>query len=445
MVFHLKGGASTDYALKGQEGEAVSRVERETIRRISYRLIPFLCLAYFFMYLDRVNVGFAALQMNEDLGFSSLVYAWGAGIFFIGYFIFEVPSNVAFTRFGARRWIARIMVTWGLLSASMALVSGPTSFYVLRFLLGVAEAGFFPALLLYMPTWYPAAYRARIMAALIVTVPVSTVIGAPVSGLILGLDGVWGLHGWQWLFIIEGLPASVLGVVAYFYLSDRPKEASWLTAEQKAWLTARLAEEEAKRPPSTMTLFQALRSPLVLILSVVYFGVIAVLYGMQFWLPQIVKDFGLSDAQTGFAMAGPYFIAAVAMILWGRRSDRRRERVKHIAVPMFVAGAGLAASALLPGAFATMLAITVVAIGVFCTLAVFWTLPTALLSGAAATGGLALINSIGNLAGFGGPYLVGWIAQRTGDPANGLFLLAVSPVISGLIVLWLGRRAGTKS
>jgi MFS family permease len=277
---------------------AKSEIETLTIRTISWRLIPFLVLAYFFSYLDRVNLGFAALTMNAELKFTPLIFAWGAGIFFIGYFIFEVPSNLALEKFGASRWIARIMVTWGIISAMMATVSGETSFYVLRFLLGVAEAGFFPGIILYLTYWYPAEYRARFLAAFAIAVPVSTVIGAPISGLLLGLDGVMGLKGWQWLFIIEGIPSVLLGIVTWFYLTDRPEKATWLTAEQKAWLAAKLqAEIATKQAAKHLSLGQALSSPKVITLSLVYFGFVGALYGMQFWLPQIVKAFGLTNAQ----------------------------------------------------------------------------------------------------------------------------------------------------
>ena len=284
-------------------------------------------LAYFLAYLDRVNLGFAALTMNAELKFSPLVISWGAGIFFIGYFLFEVPSNIALEKFGASRWIARIMVTWGIISALMATVTGPWSFYGLRFLLGVAEAGFFPGIILYLTYWYPAEYRAWFLAAF--AVPVSTVIGAPVSGLLLGLDGALGLKGWQWLFVVEGVPWVVLGLVSWFHLTDRPAQANWLSVEQKAWLSSKLdGELAARQAVYRHTLWQALGSARVLTLSAVYyFGFVGALYGMQFWLPQIVKGFGLSNAQTRFVTAVPYLFGAVAMVLWARHSDASRERV----------------------------------------------------------------------------------------------------------------------
>lgn len=424
---------------------AKSELETSTIRTISWRLIPFLVLAYFFSYLDRVNLGFAALTMNAELKFSPTVFAWGAGIFFIGYFIFEVPSNLALEKFGASRWIARIMVSWGIISALMATVSGEQSFYILRFLLGVAEAGFFPGIILYLTYWYPAEYRARFLAAFAVAVPLSTVIGAPISGLLLGLDGLMGLKGWQWLFILEGIPSVLLGIVTWFYLTDKPEKAHWLTAEQKTWLAAKLqAETATKQAASHLTLWQALSSPKVIMLSLIYFGFVGALYGMQFWLPQIVKAFGLTNAQTGFVTAIPYLFGTIAMILWARHSDASRERVAHVGGPLLLTAVALAASSYLPDPTMTMLVLTIAAIGVFCTFAVFWTLPTAWLSGTAAAGGIALINSIGNLAGFGGPYLIGWVKEATGSTANGLLVLAVLPLIAGLLVFLGGHETKTE-
>ena len=424
---------------------AKSEIETSAIRAISVRLIPFLVLAYFFSYLDRVNLSFAALTMNADLKFSPLVFAWGAGIFFIGYFIFEVPSNLALERFGASRWIARIMVTWGVISALMATVSGEWSFFVLRFLLGVAEAGFFPGIILYLTYWYPAEYRARFLAAFAIAVPVSTVIGAPISGLLLGLDGVMGLRGWQWLFIIEGIPSVLLGIVTWFYLTDKPEKANWLTAEQKAWLAARLqAEVAAKQAVRHFTLGEALSSPKVITLSLIYFGFVGALYGMQFWLPQIVKAFGLTNAQTGFVTAIPYLFGTIAMVLWARHSDASRERVAHVGGPLLLTALALAVSSYITDPTITMVVLTIAAIGIFCTFAVFWTLPTAWLSGTAAAGAIALINSIGNLAGFGGPYLIGWVKDATGNTSTGLLVLSLLPLVAGLLVFLGGHETKTE-
>jgi MFS transporter, ACS family, tartrate transporter len=419
-----------------------SDLETSTIRAISWRLIPFLVLAYFLSYLDRVNLSVAALTMNKELNFSPTVFSWGAGIFFIGYFLFEVPSNLALEKFGASRWIARIMITWGIISALMAVVSGVWSFYGVRFLLGVAEAGFFPGIILYLTYWYPAQYRARFLAAFAIAVPVSTVIGAPISGLLLGLDGVMGLQGWQWLFIIEGVPSVLLGIVTWFYLTDRPAKADWLTTEQKAWLAAKLENEVAAKQAAThLTLGQALASPKVIALSLVYFGFVAALYGMQFWLPTIVKAFGFSNAQTGFVTAVPYLFGTVAMILWARHSDATRERVMHVGAPLLLTAAALGVCGYVTDPMTTMVVLTVAAIGVFCTFGVFWTLPTAWLSGTAAAGAITLINSIGNLAGFAGPYLIGWVKETTGSTSTGLLVLAVLPLLGGLLVFVGGHES----
>src|ERR1700737_3810114 len=418
-----------------------SELETSTIRAISWRLIPFLVLAYFLAYLDRVNLGFAALTMNAELKFSPTIFSWGAGIFFIGYFIFEVPSNLALEKFGASRWIARIMVTWGIISALMAVVSGVWSFYGLRFLLGVAEAGFFPGIILYLTYWYPAEYRSRFLSPFATAVPVSTVIGAPISGLLLGLDGVLGLKGWQWLFIIEGIPSVLLGIVTWFYLIDRPAKADWLTAEQKAWLSSKLESEiAAKQALKHLTLGQALSSPKVLTLSLIYFGFVGALYGMQFWLPQIVKAFGLTNAQTGFVTAIPYLFGTIAMILWARHSDATRERVAHVGGPLLLTAVALGVSSYITDPTTTMIVLPVAAIGVVCPFRVFWTLPTAWLSGTAAAGAIALINSVGNLAGFGGPYLIGWVKEATGSTSTGLLVLAVLPLIGGLLVFLGGHE-----
>src|ERR1700716_1063591 len=420
---------------------AKSGLETSTIRAISWRLIPFLVLAYFLAYLDRVNLGFAALTMNAELKFSPTIFSWGAGIFFVGYFIFEVPSNLALEKFGASRWIARIMVTWGIISALMASVSGVWSFYGLRFLLGVAEAGFFPGIILYLTYWYPAEYRARFLAAFAIAVPVSTVIGAPISGLLLGLDGLLGLKGWQWLFIIEGIPSVMLGILTWFYLTARPEKAAWLTPAQKAWLSSKLESEiAAKQAAQHLSLGQALASPKVLTLSLIYFGFVGALYGMQFWLPQIVKAFGFSNAQTGFVTAEPYLFGTVAMILWARHSDATRERVMHVGAPLLLTAVALGVCGYMDNPYVTTVALIVAAIGIFGTFAVFWTLPTAWLSGTAAAGAIALINSIGNLAGFGGPYLIGWVKEATGSPSTGLLVLAVLPLIGGLMVFLGGHE-----
>ena len=413
-------------------------IEAQTIRRVTLRLVPFLILCYFVAYLDRVNVGFAALTMNRDLGISQTAYGFGAGIFFLSYFVFEVPSNLFLEKFGARKWIARIMVSWGLLSGATAFVQGEYTFYLVRFLLGIAEAGFFPGIIFYLTLWFPASHRARIIGYFMAAIPLSSVLGAPVSGALLGMDGLMGMKGWQWLFIIEAAPAVLLSVVVFFYLTDRPVDAKWLPSEQKTWLANRLTLEEQQRVRAQhFTVMQALLNPRVLALSLVYFGAVACNYGIGFFLPQIVKGFGLTNVQTGFVTAIPYIVGVFAIIYWGGRSDRKQERKGHVAVALGIAAAGIAASTFLPDPTMKMVALSVGAFGVFGCLPVFWTLPTAFLSGAAAAGGIAIINSIGNLSGFVGPYLVGYIKDRTGGFEGGLQVLAAFGLVAMLIVLSL--------
>jgi len=415
-------------------------LEQRTMSRVAKRLVPFLILCYFIAYLDRVNVSFAALQMNKDLGFTAAAFGFGAGIFFLAYFVFEVPSNLLLAHFGARRWIARIMFTWGLLSGAMAFITGETGFYVVRVLLGAAEAGFFPGMIFFLTLWFPAAYRARIIGYFMAAIPLSTVIGAPVSGALLGLDGFFGLRGWQWLFIMEAVPALILSVVVLVYLTDKPAEATWLAADERRWLVDRLAAEERQRVAARhFSVMEALLNPRVLALSLVYFGAVAVNYGLSFFLPQIVKAFGLSNLQTGFVSAIPFVIGVVSIVWWGRRSDAKMERRFHTAFPLLVAAAGLAAGAFLDDPTAKMAAFSVAGFGIFGALPVFWTLPTAFLSGAAAAGGIAIINSIGNLAGFAGPYVMGWVKDSTGSFTYGLLLLSAAAIVGMVIVLALGH------
>jgi MFS transporter, ACS family, tartrate transporter len=410
-------------------------------RKIAWRLIPYLMLCYFVAYLDRVNLGFAALTFKGDLGLSDAVFGLGAGIFFAGYFIFEVPSNVILEKVGARKWIARIMVTWGLASASMALVTGETSFYVVRFLLGVAEAGFFPGIILYLTYWYTAAERAKMVGLFMLAVALSGIIGAPVSSLILTtMGGVEGLKSWQWLFILEAVPAIILGFVTYFYLTDRPADAHWLTDEERQAVTRRLtAERENRESIRKFSVGEALSHPRVLGLALVYFGIVTGLYGLGFWLPQIVKAFGLSTRITGWVVAIPYVFSAVAMVLWSRHSDYTGERVWHVASAAFLGGAGLIAGAYLGDPLLSMAALTLGSIGTFGALPTFWTLPTAILTGTAAAAGIALINAVGNLGGFVGPYLVGWIRDTYKDPALATASIGAIMIVGGLITLVLGH------
>jgi D-galactonate transporter len=413
-------------------------LEHRTIAKVTARLVPFLIVCFFVAYLDRVNVSFAALTMNKDLGLSASAFGFGAGIFFLAYFLFEVPSNLVLERVGARRWIARIMFTWGVLSGGMAFIGGETSFYAVRVLLGIAEAGFFPGVIFFLTLWFPAVYRARIVGYFMAAIPLSTVIGAPVSGLLLGLDGFMSMKGWQWLFILEAAPALILSVIVFYFLTDRPADATWLDPEERAWLVARLEQERLQRERvRRYSVTQALLDPKVLALSLVYFGAVATNYGLSFFLPQIVKAFGVSNFQAGLVAALPYVVGLVSIVLWGRRSDRKLERRFHLAFPLFVASAGIAISTALNDPTMKMAALSVAGFGIFGCLPVFWTFPAAFLSGAAAAGGIALINSIGNLAGFAGPYAVGRIRDLTGSYTGGLLSLSAVGFIAMTIVLAL--------
>jgi MFS transporter, ACS family, tartrate transporter len=424
-------------------------VENRTIAKVTRRLVPFLIVCYFIAYLDRVNVGFAALTMNKDLGLSQTAFGFGAGIFFIAYFIFEVPSNLLLERFGARKWIARIMLSWGIVSGAMAFIPAIGSatglgdehaFYLLRVLLGAAEAGFFPGIIFYLTLWFPAIYRARIVGYFMAAIPLSTVIGAPISGALLYLHGGFGLTGWQWLFVIEAVPSILLSAVVFFFLTDRPAEASWLDPPERAWLTERLQLEQRQRQAVRhYSVAQALVNPRVLGLGLVYFGAVATNYGFSFFLPQIVKAFGLNTFLTTLVSATPYVVGLFGMVWWGWRSDNRIERRWHTALPLLLAAAGIAVSTALDQPLLKMISFCVAGFGIFACLPVFWTLPTAFLSGASAAAGIAVINSIGNLAGFAGPFAMGWIKDETGSYAGGLLLLAGLGVIAMAIVLTLGH------
>jgi MFS transporter, ACS family, tartrate transporter len=334
------------------------------------------------------------------------------------------------------------MLSWGLLSGLTAFVQGEISFYIIRMLLGIAEAGFFPGIIFYLTLWFPATYRARIVGYFMAAIPLSSVIGAPVSGYLLGLDGIAGLKGWQWLFILEAIPAVLLSVVVFFYLTDRPADATWLQADEREWLADRLEREHRQRVAAQhFTVVQALTNPKVLVLSLVYFAAVATNYGVGFFLPQIIKGLGLSNAATGWVTAIPYFIGVIAMVYWGRHSDRKRERKMHCAGALLVAGLGIVGCALFDDPTLKILAISIGGAGIFGCLPVFWTMPTAFLSGAAAAGGIAIINSIGNLSGFAGPYVMGWLKDTTGTYTAGLLTIAATSLIGAGIVLALHHDA----
>ncbi len=409
--------------------------------RVTWRLLPLLFICYVAAYLDRVNVGFAKLQMLNDLKFSEAIYGLGAGIFFIGYFIFEVPSNLMLHRFGARKWIARIMITWGLISGCMMFVQTPMSFYILRFLLGVAEAGFFPGIILYLTYWYPAARRAKVTALFMTGIPMAGVIGGPLSGWILNaFDGMNGMAGWKWLFLIEAIPSVILGIVVLVVLNDKIADAKWLSSDEKKMLQKNIDADGVHMEDHSAA--GAFKNPKVWILSAAYFGFIMGLYGIGFWLPSLVKASGVSNTTTiGFLTAIPYAAAVACMIWTSRHSDRTGERRWHIAIPALAGAIGLVASTLVPQTpLWAIVTLTIATMGILTGLAQFWCLPPAFLGGAAAAAGIALINSVGNLAGFVSPFIVGWIKEVTGSTNNGLFVIAASLIVGGAIVLSMSKR-----
>jgi MFS transporter, ACS family, tartrate transporter len=424
---------SKDFTDQGQE---IRSVEDAIVRILTWRLVPFLFLLYIVAYLDRINLGFAALQMQQQLGFTDSMYGLGAGIFFAGYFLFQVPSNLILMRVGARRWIAVLMVAWGIVSASMSLVQGPRSFYALRFLLGAAEAGFFPGVILYLKTWFPSGARARTVARFMTAAPLSGVVGGPLSGALLGLHSKGGLAGWQWMFLLEGIPAILLGGLTWVYLVHAPSLARWLSPDQKQWLQQTLDREREG------TLHAAGAGTLqfwpTFILALVYFGLNTVSYGISLWLPNLIKSLaGMSNLKIGVLSAIPYIAAAIAMVLVGLHSDRSGERRWHTAVPALAGAAGLAMAAHTDSVSATIALVSVTVLGVFSMMGPFWAMPTALLSGTAAAAGIAVINSIGNLGGFFGPYMIGVVRSSTGSFKGGLLVVGGALALSGCLALTL--------
>jgi ACS family tartrate transporter-like MFS transporter len=403
--------------------------------RIAWRLIPFMGLLYVVNFLDRVNVGFAALTMNHDLGLGAEAFGIGAGIFFLGYFFFEVPSNVILEKVGARLWIFRIMFTWGLVSMATAFAQGPWSFYGLRFLLGVAEAGFFPGMMLYLTYWFPQSERAKFNSLFFAAIPLSSALGSPLSGYILGFEGVYGLHGWQWLFLLEGLPSCILAFAVLVFLPNGPVSAKFLDNEEKHYVLQRLSEDA----PPRGDLWAGLGDWRVWVLAVTDIGIIIALYGLGLWLPQIVKEMGFDNFQTGLVVAVPYVASTIGMILWARSSDTLRERVWHVAIPALFASASLMAAAFLGVNLWAILALTCASVGIYAALVTYWTLPPSFLGGTAAAGGIAFINSVGNLGGFFGPSLMGWLKQSTGGYTAGMYALAGFLIIPAIVVVLLGR------
>ena len=414
------------------------KIEKRTLRRISWRIVPFIMLLYFIAYIDRVNIGFAALTMKEDLGFTASILGFGAGIFFWGYFMFEVPSNIILHKVGARLWIARVMVTWAIISGAMAFVEGTTSFYAMRFLLGAAEAGFFPGIILYLSYWFPACHRAGVTAFFMAAAPLSTALGSPLSAALLEMNGVMGLRGWQWMFILEAIPALILGVVVFFYMTDRPEQAKWLKEDERAWLVRTMQQEAAsKGEGGKHGIISGLANPRVLALALIYFGTSAGLYTLGIWAPQIIKQLGVSSMTVGFLNAIPPIVSVIAMVLWSRHSDRTGERTWHVVLACLAAAVGLVVAAGATGTLGLIAALTLVNIGISCAKPPLWSMPTMFLSGAAAATGIATINSIGNLGGFAGPAMIGWIKDQTGSFTGGLYFVAGLLVFSAVLTLLL--------
>ena len=413
------------------------KFESVVIAKLTWRLVPFLFLLYIVAYLDRINVGFAALEMQQELHFNDAVYGFGAGMFFLGYFFLQVPSNLVLQRMGAKRWVAVLMMTWGVISSAMIFVTTPRSFYVLRFLLGAAEAGFFPGVILYLKNWFPASARARTVARFMTAGPLSGVVGGPVSGALLNLHHQLGLAGWQWLFLIEGVPAIFLGGVVLAYLTDRPEDAGWLSGEERGWLLETLErEEQVTNAARGWDVRAALLSARLWMLAVLYFGLTTTSYGIGMWLPKLIHSVsGVGNLVIGFLSTIPYVAAAVAMVLVGLHSDRSGERRWHAALPAFAGALALVGAAYSSSVVPSIAAISVGLLGVFSIMGPFWAMPTSLLSGTAAAVGIALINSVGNLGGFFGPWIIGSVRNATGQFRGGLLVVGAALATSGVMAL----------
>lgn len=417
----------------------MSEQEKRIINKVSWHLLPFLVVAYLLCYIDRINVGFAALTMNQDLGLTATVYGWGAGILFFGYFLFEVPSNLGLQKYGARFWIARIMITWGIISAAMAFIQGPISFYIMRFLLGAAEAGFFPGILLYLTYWFPANHRGVIISRFMFAQPIALMLGSALSGWILQLHGFMGVSGWKWLFILEGIPTVLLGFFTFKFLTNRPADAQWLEPAEREWLQGKLDAEYAEvEGGKKIGLVQTLLHPRVLLLGLTYFLLAIGTMGINLWLPQIVKSFGgLSNVQIGLIGAVPFFVTAIGMLIAAQRSQKKQEVKWHMTFFFLVSGFCLAISSLT----STNLTLTIVLVtlsltSAYAAMPLFWTIPPLFLTGTAAAAGIALVNSIGNLGGFAGPFVIGYVKDVTGSFQNSLAILGASIMISGLLACY---------
>jgi len=430
----------------GGDAPEPSALERRTLRKVYLRVVPLCFLLYILCYVDRINVSFAALTMNRDLGLSAYVYGLAAGAFFWGYCLLEVPSNIILQKVGARLWIARIMVSWGLLSAATALVTGPTSFFIVRVLVGVAEAGLFPGLLLYFHRWFPQQHRGRVVGWFLTGLPLATAIGAPVSTAFLQMEGVWGLHGWQWVFVGEGIPTALVGVGVLFWLTERPAEAGWLTLAERAWLEAALRREtQAIEQVRSHSVLSAMLNPRVLILTVIFAGIGMAGVGTVLFLPQILKAIGVSNTQAGLLTAVPYVFGTVAIVVCGHVSDRAGDRYRTLVVTCGLATLGMLLAALLHDSLWVLAAFSVATVGFYGMKSPFWPLPSTFLTGAGLAAGLALINSLGNFAGYLGPIAVGYARDATGNFQAGLYVLAGAAAVSTVTALgcalWMPRGA----
>jgi MFS transporter, ACS family, tartrate transporter len=421
----------------------ISELESRVSRKLMLRIIPFVMLLYFVSFLDRVNVGFAALSMNKAIGLSPTAFGLGGGLFFIGYFLFEVPSNLILHKVGARRWIARVMVSWGIVSFASAFVAGPSSFYALRFILGVAEAGFFPGIILYLSLWFPSRQRAVAAAWFMAAAPISTAIGSPISGAIMKLPSIAGLSDWQMLYILEAVPAIILGFLVLRFLTDAPAKAHWLQPEERDWLIAKLkTEADAKHSQAghTAGALSALRDPRVMALALIYFGTSAGLYTLGLWAPLIIRQYGFGSFETGLLAGVPSIVAVIAMVLWAKHSDRTEERTWHVVIPCVVACLGFVLAGNASTALMIIVALVIVNIGISAAKAPLWAMPSVFLSGAGAAAGIAMINSVGNLGGFVGPFVIGWLKNVTGSYSAGLYVVGATLAVSAVVTLMLSRQ-----
>jgi MFS family permease len=411
-------------------GAGSDAVLQSAVRKAALRFVPLLTIAYLFNYLDRTSLGFAALTMNKQLGLSASQFGLAAGIFFVGYSLFEVPSNLMLYRFGARRWLARIMISWGIVSTAMVFVVGPNSFYALRLLLGIAEAGFFPGVTFFLAAWFPIQFRTRMLAWFLIGIPVSSLVGGPICGLLLQMEGIWGLAGWQWLFIGVSLPCIPLGLLTLRWLADRPETATWLTPEERDALDHTLSSEVRERSPASW--LAALQDTRVLILAVIQFGFTLASYGIGIFLPLILKEYHLSNWAIGWISAIPYLFASAGMILWARSVDQKGRRVVNLAIACLLGGAGLVAPIVSGSLAIGLMGFSAALVGVTAARAIFWSIPTRFLTGVAAAGGLAFINSIGTVGGFVGPFMMGWLKEYSGSYIVGLTAVAVIMIAAAL-------------